>query len=81
MKYSIFININEVMMIKCNLSTILGAKRMTRSELSVRSGLSMTSIKPFYDDTWKGVRRDTLEVLCKALQVNINELFEYVDEV
>ena len=67
-------------MIKCNLSTILGSKRMTRSELSEKSGLSMTSIKPFYDDTWKGVRRDTLEALCKVLDVGINELFEYVDQ-
>lgn len=67
-------------MIKCNLSTILGAKRMTRSELSEKSGLSMSSIKSFYDDSWKGVRRDTLEALCKALGVQLSELFEYVDK-
>lgn len=68
-------------MIKCNLSTILGAKRMNRTELSKKSGLSLTSIKPFYDDTWKGVRRDTLEALCKALEVQISDLFEYEEEI
>lgn len=66
-------------MVKCNLSTILGTKRMTRTELSGKSGLSLTSIKPFYDDTWKGVRRDTLDAICKALGVGIGDLFEYVE--
>lgn len=66
-------------MVRCTLSTILGAKRMTRTELCNRSGISLTSLKPFYDDTWKGIRRETLDALCNALSVRVEDLFEYVE--
>ncbi|MGE5443636.1 MAG: helix-turn-helix domain-containing protein, partial [Ignavibacteriales bacterium] len=66
-------------MVKCNLSTILGQKRMTRRELIRKSDISYTSLKPFYDDTWKGVKRDTIDALCKALDVGVGDLFEYVE--
>jgi putative transcriptional regulator len=64
-------------LIKCNLSTILGSKRMTRTKLLRKSGISLTSLKPFYDDTWKGIRRETLDVLCKALDCNVGELISF----
>jgi len=61
-------------LIKCNLSTILGSKRMTRTKLLRESGISLTSLKPFYDDTWKGIRRETLDALCKALDCEVGDL-------
>ena len=68
----------EGLMIRCTLSTILGSKRMTRTELCNRSGISLTSLKPFYDDTWKGIRRETLDSICKALGIRVGDLLEYV---
>lgn len=64
-------------MIKCNLSTILGSKRMTRTKLLRKSGISLTSLKPFYDDTWKGIRRETLDALCKALDCDVGDLISF----
>jgi len=64
-------------LIKCNLSTILGAKRMTRTKLLRKSGVSLTSLKPFYDDTWKGIRRETLDALCKALDCDVGDLISF----
>lgn len=64
-------------MIKCNLSTILGSKRMTRTKLLRESGISLTSLKPFYDDTWKGIRRETLDALCKALDCDVGDLITF----
>lgn len=32
----------------------------------------------FYDDSWKGIRRETLDALCKTLDVSVCDLFEYV---
>jgi len=66
-------------MIQCNLSAILGKKRITRRELIKQSRLSYTGLKPLYDDTWKGVMRDTIDALCKGLNVQIGDLFEYVE--
>lgn len=64
-------------MIKCNLSTILGSKRMSRTKLLRKSGISLTSLKPFYDDTWKGIRRETLDALCKALDCDVGDLITF----
>jgi putative transcriptional regulator len=64
-------------LIKCNLSTILGSKRMTRTKLLRKSGISLTSLKPFYDDTWKGIRRETLDALCKALDCDVSDLITF----
>lgn len=67
-------------MVKCNLSRILGERRMTRVELAKKTGLTYQGIKPLYDDTWKGVQRNTIDVICKALDIGVGDLFEYVEE-
>lgn len=67
-------------MVKCNLSRILGERRMTRVELARQTGLTYQGIKPLYDDTWKGVQRNTIDVICRALGVQLGELFEYVPD-
>lgn len=67
-------------MVKCNLSRILGEKRITRIELSKQSGISMFTLAQLYYDKWKGVNRDTIDTICKALKVQVGELFEYVEE-
>jgi putative transcriptional regulator len=56
-------------MIKCNLSRILGERRITRVERARRAGLTYQGIKPLYDDTLKGVQRNTIDVICKALDI------------
>ena len=66
-------------MIKCNLSRILGEKRITRFDLSKQSGISMYTLAQLYHDKWKGVSRDTMDSLCKVLEVQLGDLFEYVE--
>jgi DNA-binding Xre family transcriptional regulator len=52
---------------------------MTRRELVRKSGVSYTGLKPLYDNTWKGIRRETIDAICKALSVQVGDLFEYVE--
>ncbi|MGE5445794.1 MAG: helix-turn-helix domain-containing protein [Ignavibacteriales bacterium] len=66
-------------MIKCNLSRILGERKMTRVALAKKAGLTYQSLKPLYDETWKGIMRGTIDALCKALNVQVGDLFEYVE--
>ncbi|MGE5446336.1 MAG: helix-turn-helix domain-containing protein [Ignavibacteriales bacterium] len=66
-------------MIKCNLSRILGERKMTRVALAKKAGLTYQALKPLYDETWKGIMRETIDALCKALGVQVGDLFEYVE--
>jgi putative transcriptional regulator len=61
-------------MISCQLSTLLGAQRMSLRELAKRAGLRMSTIDRLYHDDWQLIDRLTLERLCQALQVPVGKL-------
>lgn len=65
-------------MIKHNLSTLMGMKKIKASELSRLTGLNYRTISNLYYEKTKGIDFDTLNKLCWALECNANELFEYV---
>ena len=65
--------------IRCRLSRILGERRITQKELTEKSGLSSFTVWKFYHEKWQGIDKDTMVKLCKALGVQVGELFEYVE--
>jgi len=65
--------------IKCHLSKILGIRRITQRELARKSGLSNFTVNKFYNERWRGVDQHTLVALCKTLNVQVGDLFEYVE--
>ena len=65
--------------IKCHLSKILGERRISQAELARISGLSSYTINKFYNERWKGIDESTLIKFCKALSVQVGDLFEYVE--
>jgi putative transcriptional regulator len=65
--------------IKCHLSRILGERRISQRELARMSGLSNFTVNKFYNERWQGIDQDTLVKLCKALNVQVGELLEYVE--
>jgi len=67
-------------MIKNRLSEIMGAKRMTMSELAKLSGLDPRTISKIYHATNKGIEIDTLNKLCWALDCNTQDLFRYEEQ-
>lgn len=67
-------------MVKCRLSTILGEKRMTRGELARRANVSINTIRPLWNDDWKGINRDTMEKICGALDIAPGELFVWSEK-
>jgi putative transcriptional regulator len=66
------------MEIKTNLSRILGERRITQSYLAEKAGLTKTTIRAVYHDTWKQLSRDTIKRICTALDIDISEMFEIV---
>lgn len=64
-------------MISNNLSTIMGSKRIKKSELARVSGLSYDTILNLYNDMNKGIEFDTLDKLCWALECTPNDILVY----
>ncbi|MFI5323201.1 MAG: helix-turn-helix domain-containing protein [Thermodesulfobacteriota bacterium] len=65
--------------IKCHLSRILGERRMPQLELARISRLSTYTINKYYHENWKGIDQSTMVKLCSTLNVQVGDLFEYVD--
>ena len=64
-------------MIVCHLSTLMGARRMTQSRLAELTGIHRDTLRKLYYNGWTSIRRDTLDRICTALQVQIGELLEW----
>jgi putative transcriptional regulator len=67
-------------MITCQLSTLLGARRMTQVRLAALTGIHRDIIRKLYHDNWTSIRRDTPDRLCDALQVSVSELLVWVPD-
>lgn len=67
-------------MIKVHLSRLLGEKRMKISELANETGLHRNGLSRLYNEETDGIKFDTLEKVCKALNCEISDLIEIVDE-
>jgi putative transcriptional regulator len=65
-------------MIVCQLSTLLGARRMTQVQLATLTGIHRDTLRKLYHDNWTSVGRETLNRLCEALQVQVDELLVWV---
>ena len=66
------------MTIKCNLSRILGERRINMSDLSKTAGIARNTVAALYYEEGKGVTWDVLEKLCIALNCQPGDLIEYV---
>ncbi|UED78749.1 helix-turn-helix transcriptional regulator [Lysinibacillus sp. CD3-6] len=67
-------------MIKVHLSRLLGEKRMKISELAQETGLHRNGLSRLYNEETDGIKFDTLEKVCKALNCEISDLIEIVDD-
>jgi len=62
-------------MIKCNLSEILGRKKLKISELSRDTGINRGTLDRLYYDTAQRVELDVIEKLCDYLECSLEDLF------
>lgn len=68
-------------MVTCRLPVLLAERRMTRTELAEKAKVSINTLRPLFNDTWMGIQRNTVDVICRALGVQVGDLFEYVASV
>jgi putative transcriptional regulator len=67
-------------MIKIHLSKLLGAKRISMSELARQTGLSRNTIFLLYHEKSDRIDLTTLDRLCVALSCQPGELLEHITD-
>jgi putative transcriptional regulator len=75
----------ERFMIKVHLSRIMGEKRLKISDLERLTkdngnGLHRNGITKLYNEKTDGIKFETLNELCKALECKVGDLIEYVPD-
>jgi putative transcriptional regulator len=63
-------------MIKCNLSRLLGERKLKISDVARDTGINRGTITRLYQETAIRVDFDVLEKLCVYLKCDIGELLE-----
>ncbi|WP_082957104.1 MULTISPECIES: helix-turn-helix domain-containing protein [unclassified Vibrio] len=64
------------MNIKCNLSRILGERRMKISDLSRETGVHRNILTRIYNETANRVDLDVISAICINLSIDVGELYE-----
>lgn len=67
------------MTIKCNLSRILGERRIKMIELARQAGVAENTVRYLYHEEAKGVTFEVMDKLCTALACQPGDLFEKVE--
>jgi putative transcriptional regulator len=66
-------------MIKCHLSRILGERRLKVADLVRATGINRKTLDRIYSEEVTRIEFDTLEAICKYLDIGIAELYEIVE--
>jgi putative transcriptional regulator len=67
-------------MISCQLSTLMGARRLSQTRMAQLVGVHRNTIRKLYANNWTSVRRDTLDRICAVLQVSVGDLLVWHNE-
>ena len=67
-------------MIKCNLSRMMGERKMKISDLSTETGINRGTITRLYHETFTRVDKEVIDQLCDYFSCDVGELFEHTTE-
>jgi len=70
--------LRDIEMIRCNLSTMMGARKLKVSDVERETGLHRHKITALYKETAVKVDLDTIDKLCEFFDCSVGELFEKV---
>ncbi|TCS35610.1 putative transcriptional regulator [Paucimonas lemoignei] len=65
-------------MVKCNLSRLMGERKLKIVDVARATGLHRNMITLLYNETASRVDLDAVDKLCAYFGVSVGELFEYV---
>jgi putative transcriptional regulator len=67
-------------MIKCHLSTLLGAKRLKIADVVRDTGINRSTVNRLFHETNNRIDFETLEKLCIYLECEVGEILEHKKE-
>lgn len=67
-------------MIRCNLSRLMGEKKMKVVDVARETGLHRHTVTSLYKETAQRIELDAIEALCKLFECSVGELLERVEE-
>ncbi len=67
-------------MLKCNLSKIMGEKRLKIADVARDTGINRGTITRIYNEEATRIELDVVEKLCQYLDIEVGELYELVEE-
>lgn len=66
-------------MIRCNLSRILGERRIHILELKRQTDVSYTTLSNLYHEKTSRIDFNTIDQICRVLGVQVGDLFVYIE--
>lgn len=66
--------------VKCNLSILMGTKKMDIQEVHEKTGLNRNTISNLYHEKVKRIDFDTIVKLCKLFNCKLGDLLEIQDD-
>lgn len=67
-------------MIRCNLSRLMGERKLKVSDVERETKLHRHKITALYKETAVKVDLDTIDKLCEFFNCNVGDLFERVED-
>ena len=67
-------------MIVNHLPTLLAERRLKVADAVRATGVSKTTLHKIYNDQSSRIDFDTIDKLCEYLEVEVGDIFEYVEE-
>ena len=67
-------------MIVVNLDVMRAKRKMSLNELSEKVGITLANLSILKNNKARAVRFTTLDAICKALNCNVQDILEYVED-
>ncbi len=68
------------MAILVNLDVMMARRKMGLTELSDKVGVTLANLSVLKNNKAKAVRFSTLDAICKALNCELGDIVEFIDE-
>lgn len=66
-------------MIKMKLHLLLAERKLTQQELSKATGIRQATISNYYNETYKHIVKEHLDILCNFFNCDISDLIENIN--
>ncbi|MBN1071533.1 XRE family transcriptional regulator [Clostridium botulinum] len=67
-------------MIIFNLRVLMAKKKINMQQLSEETGIRRATISAYYNETYRHLVKEHLNIFCRYFNCNISDLIEFIDD-